>query len=201
MLASRVTAQTAQAEPEHELVFGEITVEVHGGSGHRYRHQLRRRLLRRRLVVRQRIPPITDSPRRPAAAGPTRRLGGLPSVNGQSNKCDAGYQEFGGTPVIASFLTWWHRACSCEFQALNTVANDTLHAAVESGDKRPGRKVKYLIDGGLLKTVDSGGVDVYIDVTGFPRRTRDPARLRPDRQLQVTAARTFTVDHSGPDIT
>ncbi|HNL62351.1 MAG TPA: Ig-like domain repeat protein, partial [Solirubrobacterales bacterium] len=204
LLALAFTAQTAQAEPEHELVFGEITVEVHGGGtvtgtgincgvdcyddDSWYDNE---------------IPPTN---RLTATAGRGWAFGGwegCTSVNGQSNKCDAGYQEFGGTPVIASFYDVMAPSVFLQFPALNTVANDTLHAAVESGDNDRVEKVEYLIDGQVAKTVDSGGIDVYIDVTGVSEGQHEiQARAYdPTGNYGITAARTFTVDHSGPDIT
>lgn len=204
LLAFAFTAQTAQAEPEHELVFGEITVEVHGGGtvtgtgincgadcyddDSWYDNQL---------------PPTN---RLTATAGRGWAFGGwegCTSVNGQSNKCDAGYQEFGAAPIIASFYDVMAPSVFLQHPAVNTVANQTLHAAVESGDNDRVSKVEYLIDGQVVKTVESGGIDVYIDISGVVdgQHQIEARAYDPTGNYGITAARSFTVDHTAPDVT
>ncbi|MCB0870796.1 MAG: Ig-like domain repeat protein [Solirubrobacterales bacterium] len=204
ILALAFTAQVAQAEPEHELVFGELTVQVNGGGSVTgtgincgadcYDDE---------SWFDNQAAPVN---RLTATAGHGWGFGGWTGctpVAGQPTKCDASYTEFGGDPVEASFYDVMAPGVYLHFPVMNAVLGNSAYAAVETGDNDRVVKVEYLLDGEVIETVTTGQFDVNLNLTAVSEGEHQiQARsYDPTGNNGITAARTITVDHSGPNVT
>jgi hypothetical protein len=202
-LAFAFTAEQANAEPEHEIVRGELTVQVTGGgkiTGTRI--DCGTDCYDTETWADNELPPknrLTATPNTGWAFGGWQ---GCTSVNGQSNKCDASYSEFGGNTVTASFYDVMAPSVFLHYPANDAVIGNSAYAAVETGDNDRVVKVEYLLDGQVIATSTTGQFDMDLDFSGVSEGTHQfQARsYDPTGNNGITGARTITVDHTAPEV-
>lgn len=199
--------QTASAEPEIPIVKGSVTVQVQGsgkvtGTG----IDCGTDCTDNASWKETEMPPKN---RLTATANPGWAFSawsGCVPVNGQPQRCDATYfsLEIGGDPVIATFADIQAPVVALKQPAAGTVAGGSLSADVEASDNDHIARVEYLIDGTVVRNeVSSSRWDVNLDVSGLAEGEHEIQARAFDRARNsaTTAARTFTVDHTGPAVT
>ena len=203
LVAVGITAGAAQAEPQRELVTGEITVEVHaGGTVTGTGINCGIDCYDSRSWYDDEVPPTNRLTATPGTGWAFGGWQGCTSVNGQSNKCDASYSEFGSEPIIAAFYDVMAPSVYLHYPASDQVVGSSMYAGAETGDNDRVARVEYLIDGQVVATSTTGPFDLNIDTSGvsegahqFQARAFDPTGNN-----GITAVRNFVVDHSGPAI-
>jgi len=203
MVAFALQTQTAQAEPEHEIVRGELTVQVNGGgkiTGTRIDCGID--CFDSATWADNEVPPKNRLTATPSSGWAFGGWQGCTVVSGQSNKCDASYSEFGGNTVTASFYDVMAPGVYLHYPANEAVIGNSTYAAVETGDNDRVVKVEYLLDGQVFATSTTGPFDMNLDFSGVSEGTHQvQARAYdPTGNNGTTGPRTITVDHSGPEI-
>lgn len=199
--------QQAWAEPEVPIIKGSITVKVQGsgkvtGTGIDCGSDCAENASWKETEM----PPKN---RLTATANPGWAFSawsGCVPVNGQPQRCDATYLslEIGGDPVIATFADVQAPVVVLKQPAAGTVAGGSLPADVEATDNDRIARVEYLVDGTVVRNeMSSTKWDVALDVSGLAEGEHELRARAFDRagNSATTAARVFTVDHTGPAVT
>ena len=131
LVAVGITAGAAQAEPQRELVTGEITVEVHaGGTVTGTGINCGIDCYDSRSWYDDEVPPTNRLTATPGTGWAFGGWQGCTSVNGQSNKCDASYSEFGSEPIIAAFYDVMAPSVYLHYPASDQVVGSSMYAGL-----------------------------------------------------------------------
>jgi len=200
LLAFALSAQTAGAEPEHEILHGTLEVAVNGGG----------RITGTDIDCGTDCSDTASWPDNQAAPKNTLTAipgtgwafgswTGCPTVTGPA-KCSATYTEFGGDPVTANFIDVM--APTIFIAGYSSRGMTTIGVDLTTSDNDRVAKVEYLLDGQVVLTKTSDYRYTELDVSSVAEGTHQlqVRSFDPTGNNGVSVAYGVRVDRTPPEI-